>query len=76
MTYIKWTGGSPEAAMQQVVFPQVRDNVATSLRSVRCPEHGTNPTSVTVSGHDLDSLSWHVEGCCDKLIEAAKQALR
>jgi hypothetical protein len=28
MSSFKWTGGSPEAAMQQVVFPQVRDNVA------------------------------------------------
>lgn len=76
MTYIKWTGGSPEAAMQQVVFPQVRDNVAARLRSVRCPEHGMHPTSVLLSGHSLDSLSWRVEGCCDRLIQAARHALR
>lgn len=39
MADFKWTGGSMEAAIDQVVFPQVRDNVAARLRAVRCPEH-------------------------------------
>lgn len=68
----KWTGGSPEAAIQQVIYPQVRDNIAARLRAVRCPVHGTTPTLVTVSGHSLDTLTWHAQGCCEKLTEALK----
>lgn len=71
----KWTGGSPEAAIDRVVLPQVRDNVAVRLRAARCPEHGIAPTSVTVSGDTIDTLTWHVRGCCDKLTDAAKAAL-
>jgi hypothetical protein len=73
---IKWTGGSPEAAINQVVFPQVRDNVAARLREVRCPVHGSTPKSVTVTGRDMASLGWHISGCCDKLTEAVKDAFR
>jgi hypothetical protein len=74
MADIRWTGGSLEAAIQQVVFPQVRDNIAARLRAVRCPEHRTGPTSVTVSGHSIDLVTWEVRGCCSKLVEAAKRA--
>lgn len=73
---IRWTGGSPEAAIQKVVFAQVRDNVAARLRDMRCPEHGTRPTSVDVTGHNLDSLKWEIHGCCAKLREAAAQAFK
>ena len=73
---IEWTGGSPEAAINQVIYPQVRDNVAGRLREVRCPVHGSAPTSVEVPGHDIDTLAWQVRGCCEALIEAAKDALR
>lgn len=74
-TRISWTGGSLEAALHQVVYPQVRDNVAAKIRAVRCPAHGTTPTSVTVSGHSLDDLSWEASGCCDQLVKAIKLAL-
>jgi hypothetical protein len=55
---IQWNGGSIEAAL----FPQVRDTVAARLREIRCPEHGSVPTSVTVTGPDLDTLSWEIRG--------------
>lgn len=74
-TRIKWTGGSLEAAMQQVVYPQVRDNVAAKLGGVRCPVHGTTATSVTVKGTSLDDMSWEAKGCCDQLVEAMKRSL-
>lgn len=73
---IKWRGGSFEQAVSRTVFPQVRDNVAARLRDIRCPEHGTRPTSVTVTGRDLRSLGWEVRGCCDKLRDAAAVAFR
>ena len=72
---IKWTGGSMEAAINQVIYPQVRDNVAKILRATRCPEHGTGPTSVSITGHNMDTLGWRAEGCCDKLTEAMKAAV-
>lgn len=76
MATIKWTGGSLEAAMNQVVFPQVRDNVAARLRQARCATHGLTPERVEVTGHDMDSLGWKVYGCCQEgLKEAARRAL-
>lgn len=75
MTTIKWRGGSPEAAIQQAAYPQVRDNVAKKLRAVRCPVHGAGPTSVTVKGHNLSTLSWEASGCCDQLVKAMKRSL-
>ena len=76
MSSIKWTGGSLEAALQQTVYPQVRDNVDAKLRAVRCPVHGTTPTSVTIKGSSLDDLSWEAKGCCDKLVAAMRQAFQ
>jgi hypothetical protein len=74
---IKWNGGSPEAAINNVLFPQIRDNMAKALRAARCPEHGTHPTKVEVTGHDMKSLEWRVYGCCpEKLREAGLRALR
>jgi hypothetical protein len=73
---IRWNGGDFEDALNKAAFTQVRDNVTKRLRAARCPEHGTNPTSVTVSGRDLKTLKWEVKGCCDKLTEAAARALK
>ena len=72
---LKWNGKNVEDALNKAAFTQVRDNVAKALRASRCPEHGTHPTSVTVKGHDLKSLTWETRGCCPKLREAAKRAL-
>ena len=55
-------GGSPEGAIQQAVFPQVRDNGAKTLRRARCAVHGETPTRVEVTGRDLKSLQWKVYG--------------
>ena len=73
---IKWTGGSPEAAINKVVLPQLKENLAAQLREVRCPEHGSTPTTVTITGEKMDSLLLHVTGCCDKLTEAVRNAFR
>jgi hypothetical protein len=69
-------GGSPEAAIQRAVFPQVRDNIKKALRRARCAVHGQTPTRVEVSGRDLKSLQWMVYGCCQEgLTEAARRAI-
>jgi hypothetical protein len=72
---IRWNGRNAEDALNKAAFPQIRDNFAAHLRSIRCPEHGTGPTAVTVSGHDLKSLKWEIQGCCPKLVEAIKREL-
>jgi hypothetical protein len=75
---IRWNGRDFEDALNKAAFTQVRDNVQKRLRTIRCPEHGTMPTSVTVTGHDLKSLQWQIHGdpCCPKLTEAIGKAFR
>ena len=71
MVQFKWNGRDAEDALNKAAFPQIRDNMAKAIREARCPEHGSHPTKVEVSGTDLKSLRWHVSGCCpDKLVQA------
>lgn len=72
---IRWNGRNFEDAINKAAFSQVRDNVEKRLRAARCPIHHTGPTSLTVTGHDLKSLQWHAQGCCDQLIEGMKRSL-
>lgn len=59
-----------ERAVIEAVTKQVRQKVG----SCRCPEHGRSPTLIA-KGRDLQSLSFQVKGCCDKLIEDVKRRL-
>ncbi len=73
---IRWNGRNKEDAFNKAALPQLRDNMAKLLRETSCPEHGTHPTSVTVTGRDLRSLELHAEGvCCPKLTEAMRQKI-
>ncbi len=71
----EWNGRNAEDAINKALFGQVRENVQKRLWAARCPEHHTGPTLVTVSGHDLDSLAWHAQGCCERLIDGMREAL-
>jgi hypothetical protein len=73
---IKWNGRDPEDALNRAVFDQVAKDVARRLRTIRCPVHGSPPTAVAVTGHDLASLTWEVRGCCDRLRDAAADAFK
>lgn len=75
MSSIRWNGRDFEDALSKAAFTQVRDNVAKRLRSTRCPEHGTGPTSVRITGYDLKTLKWRATGCCDKLTDAMRRKL-
>ena len=63
-------GDALEAAALKSIAEQVKDK----LRGITCPEHGKSP-KVKVKGRNLDSLSFDVSGCCDKLIERVKEKL-
>lgn len=60
--------------VQKGVYVEVEKALRTALGSVRCPDHGKEPT-VIVSGSALDQLKYEVTGCCDKLILAVKKQL-
>ncbi len=73
---IRWNGRNAEDAFNKAALPQLRDNLAKLLRDTTCPEHGTRPASVTVTGNDLRRLELHAEGvCCPKLTEAMRQKM-
>lgn len=59
-------------ALEQAVLKQVSEGVVKSLNSVRCAEHNQTPR-VTVKGQSLDKLSFEITGCCQALIDAARQ---
>jgi hypothetical protein len=73
---IRWNGRNAEDAFNKAALPQLREDLAKLLRKTKCPEHGTPPASVTVTGDDLGLLEMHTEGvCCLKLTEAMRQKM-
>lgn len=59
-----------EKAVMEAVSKQIRQKIG----SCRCPEHGRSP-SILAKGRSLESLSFEVKGCCEKLIEDVKRRL-
>lgn len=64
-------GGALEAAVLQSVSASIKARVG----NIRCPEHGQTPRIVG-KGRSLDTLSFDVSGCCQKLIDNAAAKLR
>ena len=67
--------GDLKSAMEKAALETIKDGVQKRLSGVRCPEHHKAPR-VTASGSSLERLSWKIDGCCEKLIDAAKKAFR
>jgi len=57
--------------IEQTVVGQIRRIVQEKVGEFRCPDHKGAPRCVEVRGNSLETLSIHVEGCCDKLTQAA-----
>ena len=77
MVQFKWNGKDAEDALNRAAFPQIRDNMAKAIREARCPEHGSCPTKVEVTGTDLKSIRWQVSGCCpEELVRAGLSKFR
>jgi hypothetical protein len=71
MTDIKVTVPNIEKA----VFQSVKESIEKKLAAIRCPDHRRSPR-VTASGTSVSNLKWKVDGCCQKVIDAATKALR
>jgi hypothetical protein len=63
------------ANIEQSLVGQIRRIVQQKVGQLRCPDHNENPRCVEVRGNSLETLSIHVEGCCDKLTQAAVNAV-
>lgn len=61
--------------LEKAIYKQVEESIKKRVGTARCPEHGTAP-KIVCKGHSLDSLSFEVSGCCDKLIDAVKAKLK
>lgn len=51
------------------------DNVSRQVQRMRCPKHGQN-ARVTELRQTRDGFSFEISGCCDDLVERAKNAIR
>ena len=54
---------------------QITAHLKQTLQNVECPDHHEKPRLVTVSGSPK-SPKFHIEGCCQKLIDLAIEALK
>jgi hypothetical protein len=73
---LRWNGRNAEDAFNKAALPQMRDNLAKLLKETTCPEHGTRPTSVTITGNSIAHLELHAQGvCCVKLTDATRQKM-
>jgi hypothetical protein len=61
-----------ERAVVEDVTAQLRD----TLEGVVCPQHGTPPREVAVTGESFDQFGFQINGCCLKVREAAAAAFR
>jgi len=69
---------SPEqlpVRFEQTVATQIRRIVQEKVGALRCPDHKEAPRSIEVRGDSLETLSIHVQGCCEKLTQAAVDAI-
>ncbi len=61
--------------IERQALETVAHNVANTLGSVTCPEHGVSP-EVIVRGDSVRFLEFRVRGCCAALVNAAMDQLR
>lgn len=61
--------------LEKAIYKQIEESIKKRVGTARCPEHGTAP-KIICKGRSLDSLSFKVSGCCDKLIDAVKAKLK
>ena len=61
--------------MEKAILKEVTEKIRKALTSVTCAEYGQRPR-VTLKGRTVDALSFHIEGCCQALIEEAQKKLK
>jgi glutamine synthetase type III len=58
-------------ALMAEIMSEVGKEIATKLRSVRCPDHDEQP-AVRVVSRKSESVEFELSGCCEKLIKMAE----
>jgi hypothetical protein len=53
----------------------IRESIENSIGSIRCPEHGGEP-SIIVRGQNLDSLEYKITGCCEEFVKKVRTHLK
>jgi hypothetical protein len=61
-------------AIMKAALTSLKKQISERLEGIECPEHHQHP-QVTISGAG-DDLKFNIEGCCQKLIEKAQNALQ
>jgi len=68
------TGGERPDEMNDESREKVAQYVNKRVGGLRCPDHDKPPT-VICSGDSLSSLTFEVEGCCQKIIHIVRTKL-
>lgn len=68
------TGGEQQTELDEAARKKVESYVADRVGGFRCPDHDQAPT-IICRGSRLDSLSFEVKGCCQKVIYLVQQKL-
>lgn len=71
----KVTPGNIGSALESAILQSVEESVKKSVAFIRCKDHGQGP-KIKVKGRNLDSLSFEVTGCCERLIDEVKRKLK
>ena len=56
------------------ILEKTRKRIVEQMRGVYCSEHHQYPT-VTIVASSQDSFNVSIQGCCDDLVESAKNAI-
>ena len=60
--------------LDKVVQDTVLEGARQTCRRIRCPQHGKTPT-VTGARKTPKGFSFEIHGCCDEVVERARQAI-
>ena len=63
-----------KSVLEKAILQNVRDQIASRVGRVTCPEHGKTP-QITAEGRDLSSLKFTVQGCCDKVVDVVRRRM-
>lgn len=62
-------------ALTKAALEKAQEHIKKVVGSARCPEHGAT-AKITFKGRTAGNLSYHVSGCCQKLIDNVKAKLK
>jgi hypothetical protein len=60
--------------LKRTMLLLIRQHIEEEVGTLCCPDHGSAP-KIVCKGQDLDSFSFEVSGCCQKLVDYVKAKL-